>query len=39
MENILNGKNISDYVEKYNRIKNLIPLNVKKNTKDEDENE
>lgn len=33
--NILNGKCISDYVEKYNRIKNLIPLNVKKNTKDE----
>ena len=33
--NILNGKCISDYVEKYNRIKNLISLNVKKNTKDE----
>lgn len=34
--NILNGRCITDYVEKYQRIKNLIPLKVdkKKNAKD-----
>lgn len=31
--NILNGRCISDYVEKYQRIKNLIPLKVDKKTK------
>jgi hypothetical protein len=28
-ENILNGYNIADYLLKYNRIKNRIPLNIK----------
>ena len=39
--NILNGRCITDYVEKYQRIKNLIPLKVdkKKNAKDTGEDE
>ena len=39
--NILNGRCIIDYVEKYQRIKNLIPLKVdmKKKVKDAEEGE
>lgn len=39
--NILNGRCITDYVEKYQRIKKLIPLKAdkKKNTKDTGEDE
>ncbi len=38
--NILNGRCVTDYVEKYQRIKNLIPLKVdkKKKAKDMEEN-
>ena len=39
--NILNGRCITDYVEKYQRIKNLVPLKTdkKKNVKDIEEEE
>ena len=37
--NILNGYHVADYVSKYYRIQNLIPLDIKeKNTKKNDEN-
>lgn len=36
--NILNGHDVSDYVNKYYRIQNLIPLDIKeKNTKKNDD--